>query len=565
MTSSDRPGTSCKRGSASRTRRPVRSRSDVAASARVTFHDLWLAETVRLREEHWGPLEDQDAVRQARRADGPVEDRILLRARLIARREGLDERLAQWRQGAGIAAAVLVILALLAGAGTAWSALGDGTRVVNIAWAAVALLGLHALTFLFWLASFAVRAGGRPTGGGLGGAWLWLARKLARGPDAALPPQALMTLLARAGAARWLFGAISHLLWLAALGAAVATALAVLSTARYRFAWATTLLPPDAFVGLTHVLGWLPALLGFAAPDADIVRLSDGTHTLPPAAQAQWAWWLIGLLIVYGVLPRLLAWVLSVARLRAARRRLRVDMALPGFAALRTRLQPPAETLDQEGASPVLHAPRIAAAPMPATGGQSVLAGVELADDMPWPPPGLPAHIRVAGNLDSREQRHALQDALSQAPARRLLLACDARQTPDRGTLALIAELAGKADETRVWLMTGQDTAGVDTCGVHTCGVHTSGGDMPRADAPPAAASDVVQVRADMPGADMPGAGMPPAKAPGVDAPRGDASAGALANRAAAWRGRLLEAGMSPAAIMRAADQPLRWLGEDHG
>lgn len=430
----------------------------MAIPARAAFSDLWVAETVRLREEHWGPLEDQDAVRQARRAEGPVEHRIVLRARLIARRERLDERIGHWRRGAGIAAVLLLVLALLAGAGTAWSALGDGTRVVNIIWAAVALLGLHALTFLFWLSSFAVRAG--PAGGGLGGAWLWLTRKLARGPDAALPPQALMALMARAGAARWLFGAISHLLWLMALAAALATALAVLSTARYRFAWATTLLAPDTFVDLTQALGWLPARLGFAMPDADVVRLSDGTHVLAAAAQAQWAWWLVGLLVVYGILPRLIAWLVSVARLRGALRGLRVDMTLPGFAALRARLQPPAETLDQEGAAPPAQGPRIAHASLPATGGQAVLTGLELADDMDWPPPDLPASIRVAGNLDNREQRHALLDALALAPARRLLVACDARQTPDRGTLALIADLAGKAAETRVWLMTDPDQPG---------------------------------------------------------------------------------------------------------
>ncbi|AOB29510.1 hypothetical protein AKI39_00695 [Bordetella sp. H567] len=494
-----------------------------ATHARPAFGDLWLAETVRLREEHWGPLEDQDAVRQARHADGPVEQRILLRARLIARREHLDERVSAWRRGAGLAAILLLVLALAAGAGTALSALGDGTRVVNIVWAAVAMLGLHALTFLFWLCSFAVRAG--PAGGGLGGAWLWLTRKLARGPDAALPPQALMALLARAGAARWLFGAVSHLLWLAALGAALGTALAVLATARYRFAWATTLLSPDAFVGLTHALGWLPARLGFALPAADIVRQSDGTQVLPAAAQAQWAWWLVGLLVVYGILPRLAAWLVSVARLRAALRGLRIDMALPGYAALRSRLQPPAESLGQEGPAPLPHAARIGATALPSTGGQAVLAGLELPDDIAWPPPDMPPAIRAAGNLDSREQRHALLDALALAPARRLLLACDARQTPDRGTLALIADLAGKAAETRIWLMAG----------------------IPANDAPGTPRAN--EARSGDPDA----AGMPPHET------------GAPADRTAAWRARLREAGMPAEAIMRAADQPLRWLGGEHG
>ena len=40
--------------------------------------------------------------------------------------------------------------------------------------------------------------------------------------------------------------------------------------------------------------------------------------------------------------------------------------------------------------------------------------------------------------------------------SRRLVVAVDARQTPDRGSLGLIAELADHAQATRVWL------AGVD-------------------------------------------------------------------------------------------------------
>src|SRR3546814_1027118 len=48
--------------------------------------------------------------------------------------------------------------------------------------------------------------------------------------------------------------------------------LVMLSTASYRFVWATTLLQPDTFVALTRALGWLPAQLGFAAP-ADAIEI----------------------------------------------------------------------------------------------------------------------------------------------------------------------------------------------------------------------------------------------------------------------------------------------------
>ena len=44
-------------------------------------------------------------------------------------------------------------------------------------------------------------------------------------------------------------------------------------------------------------------------------------------------------------------------------------------------------------------------------------------------------------------------EQLTQAPARRMLIACDPRRSADRGTLALIGELSRCASETRIWLL----------------------------------------------------------------------------------------------------------------
>ena len=90
--------------------------------------------------------------------------------------------------------AALFALALFSGIGLALGALGDGARPVNVLWALGAPGGLHALTFLLWLASFSptTRRRHRP-----GTALAVVTRKLARGPDTALAPQALLNLLAR--------------------------------------------------------------------------------------------------------------------------------------------------------------------------------------------------------------------------------------------------------------------------------------------------------------------------------------------------------------------------------
>ncbi|MGH8817475.1 MAG: DUF2868 domain-containing protein [Achromobacter pestifer] len=477
---------------------PSRDSNPVAGPATARpLRAHWLAELIRLRETHWGPLDDADAVRRVRQLDTDLPSRILARADFLAQRENLTPLVDAWRRSARGILAVLFVLALMSGIAVALGALGDGSRPVNVLWALGALLGLHVLTFLLWLASFLLRPSAVT---GLGRLWLWATRKLARGPDGALVPQAFLNLLARAGALRWLFGAISHLLWLTALCAALAALLVVLSTASYRFIWATTLLTPDTFVWLTQAIGWLPAHLGFPMPDAAIIRASDGVQTLSADAQVQWAQWLIGVFVVYGILPRLLAGALCVATTLRALRNLRIDPTLAGFSPLRDRLEPPAQSTGIDRPVDPLHEPRVAMPSLAGLAGQPVLLGLELPSDLTWPPAEVSPGIQMAGNLDTREERNRVLDALSQAVASRLLIACDARQTPDRGTLSLIAELSAHAQTTRVWLIT------------------------------PSAA------------ADAPDAG----------------------TRAAVWRERLLALGLPASAILQTPAAPLAWLETGH-
>ncbi|MDX5371943.1 MAG: DUF2868 domain-containing protein, partial [Pseudomonadaceae bacterium] len=55
---------------------------------RSRLQRLWLCETIRLREEHAGPLEDAEANRLARQAGGDLAARIEARARSRAARDG---------------------------------------------------------------------------------------------------------------------------------------------------------------------------------------------------------------------------------------------------------------------------------------------------------------------------------------------------------------------------------------------------------------------------------------------------------------------------------------------
>ena len=413
-----------------------------------TLDRLWLTEAVRLREEHAGPLDDAEANRHARVQGGALPELIEFRALWLARRDGLIEALRHWRQGARLAGYTMALLALLTGAGLGLAALGDGVRPVNVFWALGSLLGLNLLTLLGWLLGFFFAG---DAGGALGRLWLWLSEKLARDARAVQLAPALLAVLEQRRLGRWLLGLGVHGLWLVAMARALITLLALLATRRYGFVWETTILGESTFISLTQALGALPALLGFSVPDIDQIRASGALGSGADGARQSWAGWLVGVVLIYGLLPRLLLAVFCLWRWRHGRAQLCLDLQLPAYRLLRERLQPSSERLGISDAAPAqLHAP--SAGPQLDGSEGAVLVAIELDQSHPWPPK-LPKSVADAGVLDDREQRRRLLEQLTRFPPQRLAIACDPRRSPDRGTLALIGELSRCATETRVWLL----------------------------------------------------------------------------------------------------------------
>lgn len=401
-------------------------------TAPTSLDKRWLTEAVRLREEHAGPLEDQEANRRARQAGGDLAARIETRALFLAERDGITTALRHWKQGARLALLALLVLAVLSGAGLALAALSDGQRPVNVFWALGSLLGLNLLMLLGWAIGFALSG---EHGAGLGRLWLWLSERFARDAKAAHLAPALLVLLQRQRLNRWLLGLLVHGLWLLAMITALGMLLALLATRRYGFVWETTLLAADPFIHLTQALGALPSLLGFTVPDEAMIRAS----------------WLLGVVLVYGLLPRLLLAGLCLWRWRQGRQRLALDLSLPGYAQLREALMPRSERIGVQDAAPEA-LPQFAAGQLESGSSGALLVGLELDDQHPWPP-ALPKSVTSAGVLDSRESRNRLLEQLSRFPPARLAIACDPRRSPDRGSLALLAELARNAGATRIWLL----------------------------------------------------------------------------------------------------------------
>ncbi|MDR7053107.1 hypothetical protein J2W70_000451 [Pseudomonas koreensis] len=410
------------------------------------LQNLWLTETIRLREEHAGPLDDLEANRLARAAGGDLPSRIARRALWLAERDGLTAALKHWLQGARLALVLLMIFAVLSGAGLAFAALGQ--TPVNVFWALGSLLGINLILLLSWALGL-IFAGEH--GATLGRLWLWLSEKFARDAKAAQLAPALLLLLQRKKLNRLALGALVNGLWLLAMLSALILLLTLMATRRYGFVWETTILGADTFIHVTQALGYLPSLLGFNVPTEEMIRASGAGALDIESARQAWATWLVGVLVVYGVLPRLLLGLFCLWRWNSGKAALHLDLNLPGYAQLRERLMPTSERLGVNDPEPAqLHRVESNVGELASEG--ALLVAIELDEQRPWPP-ALPKNVSDAGILDSRESRHKLLEQLSRFPPARLAIACDPRRSPDRGSLALIAELARNAGATRVWLL----------------------------------------------------------------------------------------------------------------
>lgn len=424
----------------------------------------WLAEVVRQHEAAGSLLEDGDILPQVLKSPADAETRILRRAELIGAREGWLAAIAAWRGHARTTLLILALIALISGFGTALGVIGTGDRPVNVLWLLGSLLGVHLFSLALWLIGMTADGQG---GALLGRAWWWLSDHLGalgtgRKRDAAIGA-ALLHLLAQHGLLRWVSGSISHLLWLIALLGALLGLLLALALQHYAFIIETTILPSEAFVALIAALGWLPAKLGFAIPDADMVRASGEGLPQLEAARLAWSSWLVGCVVAYGILPRLLLWAGCQLLWMRGRRRLRLDLNLPGYAALRARLLPASERIGVVDQAPP-NLPRSRSGAHAAHGGKAhLLVGLELGGDIAWPPAEASA-VSCWPVVDAREERQRLLEALRAHPPARLLVALNARLSPDRGTLRYLTELAGHADATHVWL-TGHEPRDAERIG----------------------------------------------------------------------------------------------------
>ena len=340
------------------------------------------------------------------------------------------------------------------------------TNVVNFFYVLVCLLGFHTIMLLGWLVMTLINQGKQSSN--------WFASfvspsYLIRGKDDVT--KAAVDLYERQlqhSGMRWYLGRFSHQLWLATLTGMLLAIIFLLIVRQYSFSWESTLLSDQALITLTQILGWLPSKVGFTVPDsAAIVQSRLVTDAMPLSMARQWAGLLVGSLLMYGIVPRAIAWAFCALMFR--RKKMRLDIKQPYYQKILSFWQRHVVDEDDFKAAPAPVAPKATVST-----GKKLVALLEYPSQQDnWWQSGLSAdmsshsnninsnisNVENFGIVDDRDDMDRLTTYLDSHPVQ-VLLGIHSKALPDRGTLRKLDRIAEHAaDGLIVQLLSDANTA----------------------------------------------------------------------------------------------------------
>ena len=418
------------------------------------FDKRLLIEQIRYMEaEHKLACDDEQAL-----PDLPVhndfEERLWQRAQCLLEHNDLSPAVGRAARVSGYARTVALIVAAVFGALGIVYAITD-SFTINIYWLLLVLLGFNFLSMLLWLIGISLNMKGL-TAGVLARLTSWLPDHVkSKSSTSKRADRAWLDCYFTGSVGKWQFSKITHQLWLVYLFVGLAFLVLMLMVRQYDFVWGTTLLSDTIFLTLTDALSVPLQALGFATPTAEQVHETRVglAQTLTVEHRYRWAQFLLGALLCFGIVPRILLLAWSVLMSGIARRHFRLDFYLPYYIRLRQQLMPLAshgQIIDADNSPPVI-SETPAKIPVPHTlPAEALWVAVELGVNIPWPP----LSVSAANDLGEVVDRVSLESVLQQlqsASSPVVAVAVSSARPPDRGVQRVIASLMSNSNQP--WLV----------------------------------------------------------------------------------------------------------------
>ena len=388
-------------------------------------------ELIRLLEQRHHPFPSDPAsiTEILRQADGTPEAKLHRRAQLIDRDQHIAQRLAQHQQRLRFARRVACAAWFIIGLLGTYQLMQQSS--LNFMLILVGILGGNSLMLIIWLISLTQKYRA-PTS-----IPLWLTGSLKDPIHQALLEHDAQT--AAQPPFRWIRSRISHQIALCGLLGMFTASLMLLTVRQYQFNWQSTLLTDQHFAQIIHALAWLPAQLGIPTPSPSIIA-TDRNHYHSEHA-AQWGILLLASILCYGIIPRLIAWLICWQHSR--RYRPTLNLAQPYYQNIIQQWQRQIidDASDYQPDRPAIAPAKI---PLNSTGEHwAILLEAPNAPDN-WHSHILGQDWANKGSINERAELARLINELAAQPVQ-LLIGIRAQQTPDRGIIRQIAQLAQAA------------------------------------------------------------------------------------------------------------------------
>ncbi len=379
--------------------------------------------------------------------------RLGTRAKRLVQENKLASTLLQPQKLFTRASLICLICAAILGALAAGNAISASTTL-NIYWLLAVLLGFNLLSILLWIIGITFDLQGLSKGVAAQlASWLPYRHKQ-NNTVASIAIHSWWESCLTGTIGKWRISVLTHKFWLAYLTAGMILLILLMLAKQYNFIWGTTLLPESSLPKLTQILGKPIQYIGLSIPDSHQIAGSRiGAAKQDAQTRSAWAKFLIGILLLYGLLPRLGLLAISLLMQRWAEDNFKLDLYLPYYIELRQRLMTrkiKARVIDADLQADTKQTDHLSPSAGNTVPPNTQAFGIELNDQIVWPE-STAAHWNI---VDQASLAGAI-DIVKKIDGP-LLIGVAIHRLPDRGVQRMIQELVASATQ-QPWLILLQE------------------------------------------------------------------------------------------------------------